>query len=277
MTSFYFLAALAPARAICEDHRRSSPAIIQSTIPQTPFGPERVANVSYMMLEIAAFNPHSAIAAAKSGAHRIELCADYAAGGVTPSLSALQQVRKETSIPVNVMIRPRGGDFNYSDQEFQSMKQEVESLSSLATGFVFGILDYTHRLDKSRNCELVDIASPLPCTFHRAIDQVEDMEQAVEAVICCGFKSILTSGGKSTALEGAKKLHHLQTRFGTRISLIAGGGVRSTNAEELSKRTGIEWLHSAAITQPGEDVDDEEVKRIQQVLATFQHEQGSMC
>ncbi|CAA9957388.1 hypothetical protein P3342_001181 [Pyrenophora teres f. teres] len=229
------------------------------------------------MLEIACFNPHSAIAAAKSGAHRIELCADYAAGGVTPSLSALQQVRKETSIPVNVMIRPRGGDFNYSDRDFQRMKQEVENLSSLATGFVFGILDSTHRLDKHRNCELVEIASPLPCTFHRAIDQVEDFEEAVEAVIYCGFKSILTSGGKNTALEGAKELHHLQTRFGTRISLIAGGGVRSTNAEELKRRTGVQWLHSAAITQSGEDVDDEEVKKLHKILAKFQHEQGGMC
>lgn len=219
------------------------------------------------MLEIACFNPLSAIAAATSGAHRIELCADYAAGGVTPSLSALQQVREGTSIPVNVMIRPRGGDFNYSANEFQRMKEEIEKFSSLASGFVFGVLDSTHCLDKSRNCELVNIAAPLPCTFHRAIDQVEDFEEAVETAIYCGFKSILTSGGKDTALQGADKLHHLQTRFGTRISLIAGGGVRSTNVEELRTRTGVEWLHSAAITRPGEDVDDEEVKRIQQVLA----------
>ena len=221
------------------------------------------------MLEIACFNARSAIAAARAGADRIELCADYAAGGITPSLLALQQVRKETSIPVNVMIRPRGGDFNYSADEFQQMKKEVDTFKSLASGFVFGILDSDCRLDKPRNCELVEIAAPLPCTFHRAIDEVDDLEGAVEAAIYCGFKSILTSGATKTALEGAKRLHQLQAKFGIRVSLIAGGGVRSTNVEELKRRTGAGWLHSAAITRSGEDVDEEEVKRMQHVLVNF--------
>ncbi|RMZ72036.1 copper homeostasis [Pyrenophora seminiperda CCB06] len=221
------------------------------------------------MLEIACFNAPSAIAAANAGADRIELCADYAAGGVTPSFPALRQVREETSIPVNVMIRPRGGDFRYSADEFQQMKREMEAFKSLASGFVFGILDSNCRLDKPRNRELVELAAPLPCTFHRAIDEAVELEEAVEAAIWCGFKSILTSGSEKNSLQGAEKLHQLQTRFGMRISVIAGGGVRSTNVQELKRKTGAEWLHSAAITRPGEDVDDEEVRRMQQVLADF--------
>jgi copper homeostasis protein len=221
------------------------------------------------MLEIACFNASSAITAAKAGADRIELCADYAAGGVTPTLSALQNVRKETTIPVNVMIRPRGGDFNYHDGEFHKMREDIGTFRTLASGFVFGILDANHQVDEARNRELVDLAAPIPCTFHRAIDEVDDLEKAVERVVACRFKSILTSGGMKSASEGAERVGRLQERFHTRISLILGGGVRSTNAEELKGRTGVEWLHSAAITKPGEDVNEDEVEMIQEVLGTF--------
>jgi copper homeostasis protein len=226
-----------------------------------------ITSTTPTMLEIACFNSVSAIAAAKTGADRIELCADYAAGGVTPSLSALQDVRKETTIPINIMIRPRAGNFNYSDEEFQQMKREIEMFKVFAGGVVFGILDSSHRINTARNRELVENAAPLPCTFHRAIDEVEEMDEAVEEIIRCGFKSILTSGGMRSALEGAERVGRLQEKFGTRISLVLGGGVRGANAEELKRRTGVQWLHSAAITKPGEDVDEEEVKNIQRILA----------
>jgi copper homeostasis protein len=220
------------------------------------------------MLEIACFNSASAIAAARAGADRIELCADYAAGGVTPSLSALQDVRKGTTIPINVMIRPRGGDFAYSDEEFRRMGDDIERLKAFASGFVFGVLDPDRRVDKVRNGELVAKAAPLPCTFHRAIDQVEDLERVVEEIIQCGFKSILTSGGMKTALEGVERVGRLQEVFGTSVLLILGGGVRSTNIEALKRRAGVQWLHSAAITRPGEDVDEEEVKGMRNILAS---------
>jgi copper homeostasis protein len=221
------------------------------------------------MLEIACFNSSSPIAAARAGADRIELCADYAAGGVTPSLSTLQDVRKATTVPINIMIRPRGGDFNYSNEEFQQMKDEIEMFKASASGFVFGILDLSNRVDKARNRELVEKAAPIPCTFHRAIDEVEELEEAVEDVIQCGFKNILTSGGMPIALKGAERVGRLQDMFGSRISLILGGGVRSNNVQELKRRTGVHWLHSAAITRPGENVDKEEVKNIQHMLATI--------
>lgn len=221
------------------------------------------------MLEIACFNASSAIAAAQAGADRIELCADYAAGGVTPSLSTLQGVQRETTIPINVMIRPRAGNFNYSREEFLLMKKEMEMLKPLASGFVFGILDANLRVDGTRNRELVELAAPLPCTFHRAVDEAEVLDEAAETVVHCGFKSMLTSGGAKNALEGADKLYQLQSKFGADLLLIAGGGVRSTNVEELKRRTHIAWLHSAAITAPGEDVDNREVSRMQQVLSTM--------
>ena len=238
-----------------------------SPTPLFHLSPSQLIHLTSTMLEIACFNSASAIAAAKAGADRIELCADYAASGVTPSFSALQDVRKETTIPINVMIRPRAGNFNYCDEGFQCMKDEIELFKASASGFVFGILDSSHRVNTARNRELVEKAAPLPCSFHRAVDEVEELEEAVEEIIQCGFKSILTSGGMRSALEGAERVGSLQEKLGTRITLILGGGVRSANVEDLKRRTGVQWLHSAAITKPGEDVDKEEVKNIQRILA----------
>ncbi|KAF2799445.1 hypothetical protein K505DRAFT_321152 [Melanomma pulvis-pyrius CBS 109.77] len=214
------------------------------------------------MLEIACFNTSSAIAAANAGADRIELCADYAAGGVTPSLDSLQHLRNKIRTPVNIMIRPREGDFDYSDAEFQQMKSEIELFKPVSSGFVFGILDDENRVDEQRNQELVGLAAPLPCTFHRAFDQVPDLHEATEQIIKCGFISILTSGGQATAIVGAESVARLQKKFGDNISFILGGGVRSTNAESLQRQTNVLWLHSAAITKSGEDVDEEEVARL---------------
>ncbi|KAL6707833.1 hypothetical protein ACN47E_003733 [Coniothyrium glycines] len=220
------------------------------------------------MLEIACFNVASAIAAAQSGADRIELCADYAAGGVTPALEWLSEIRKTTSIPVNVMIRPRGGDFVYSDDEFDRMKEEIRSIKHKASGFVFGILDSSRNIDTTRNTTLVQLASPVPCTFHRAIDQVPDLDGGIEQVISCGFRSILTSGGSPSAAEGAERVAGVQKNFGHRIAIILGGGIRRSNVQELHAITGVPWIHSAAITQHGEEVDENEVRALHDALAS---------
>ncbi|PSN64705.1 hypothetical protein BS50DRAFT_80114 [Corynespora cassiicola Philippines] len=218
------------------------------------------------MLEIACFNASSAIAAAKAGADRIELCADYAAGGVTPPLSGLKDVRKAIDKPVNVMIRPRAGDFNYSDPEFALMKKEIGDYKEEASGFVFGILDSKGCVDDARNQELVQLAAPLPCTFHRALDQVPDLDEAMEQLLKCGFKSVLTSGGEANALAGAERVAQLEKKYRGKISIILGGGVRSTNIEALKKKTQGTWYHSAAITEAGETVDVEEVTALQKHL-----------
>lgn len=225
------------------------------------------------MLEIACFNDPSAILAAKSGVGRIELCADYAAGGITPSLSTLHTIRdalqkSNLKIRINVMIRPRGGHFTCSVAEFSQMKSNVElfKASNAADGFVLGILTADKKIDQERNSELVEAANPLPCTFHRALDDVEDLDAAVETIIDCGFTSILTSGGRRSAMGGRERIKELQEKYGERISFILGGGVRSTNVLNLKNETGVQWVHSAAITGSDEEVDEQEVRKMVELL-----------
>ncbi|KAF2687937.1 hypothetical protein K458DRAFT_294521 [Lentithecium fluviatile CBS 122367] len=214
------------------------------------------------MLEIACFNAASAIAAAEAGADRIELCSDYTVGGLTPSIDSLRQIRRETKKAINVMIRPRPGNFVYSDDEIERMKSEIQLLKQEANGFVFGILDNKNQVDTVRNIELVQLAAPLPCTFHRAFDQVVHMSEGARQLIRCGFTSILTSGGRPNAVLGAEKVAELQQELGNIIELILGGGVRSTNVKYLMEKTEVRWYHSAAITAPGEVVDADEVAKL---------------
>ncbi|KAJ5061984.1 copper homeostasis protein CutC [Bipolaris maydis] len=218
------------------------------------------------MLEIAAFTAPSAITASQSGASRIELCTSYSLGGTTPPLSTLSLVRSATHLPITVMIRPRGGDFVYSASEYTAMESEIANLKGLADGFVFGILDTEGRLDEERCMRLVRLAEPRECTFHRAIDAARDLHEGVEAAVRCGFRRVLTSGGEKSAVEGVERIRGLQEVFGGRIEVIAGGGVRSGNVEVVKGRTGVPWVHSAAVTGEGEDVDGEEVGRIREVL-----------
>ncbi|KAF1916377.1 copper homeostasis protein CutC [Ampelomyces quisqualis] len=221
------------------------------------------------MLEIACFTPSSALKAATHGADRIELCAHYSLGGLTPPIQDLLSMRNQLPphIPINIMIRPRAGNFFYSTAEFESMRHSIALFAPLASGFVFGILDGHGRVDVARNSELVDIAAPLACTFHRAIDEIpaEEVHDAVEKVVACGFKSLLTSGGGKNAEEGIDVVKRLREKFGTRIEVVMGGGVRSGNVGSLKRRAGVEWIHSAAITGEGEEVDGEEVRRIKEV------------
>jgi copper homeostasis protein len=166
------------------------------------------------------------------------------------------------------MIRPRSGDFIYSDEEFLQMKKDIENFKAEASGFVFGILTEGNQLDRERNTELVQLAAPLPCTYHRAFDQVQDMFEATEQIIECGFKSILTSGGPSNAVDGAKTVAELQKKLGDKIEFILGGGVRSGNIGFLKRRTNADWYHSAAITKPGETVDTNEIEQLKRIDAT---------
>lgn len=172
------------------------------------------------MLELACFTVSSAILAARAGADRLELCANYSAGGLTPPLQWLLDIRKETDIPINIMIRPRAGNFYYSTSEFEQMRHDIALFATLASGFVFGILDVHGHVDVARNSELVDIASPLPCTFHRAVDEVADLDKAMEMVVACGFKSVLTSGGQKNAEQGAERVKRLQEKFGKNVSAV---------------------------------------------------------
>ncbi|CZT20732.1 related to Copper homeostasis protein CutC [Ramularia collo-cygni] len=197
------------------------------------------------MLEVACFNVASAIVAAENHADRIELCEDQAAGGTTPSLDWLIQVKARVSIPVFVMIRPRGGDFVYTEAEFARMQEELQAFKQSADGFVFGILDSESKVDKSRTAELVRFVHPKPCTFHRAFDQTSDHYAALEDVITTGCKAILSSGGQPTALEGINVLGELVKKAGDRIVIIPGGSVRAANSARILQSTGAKVLHSS--------------------------------
>jgi len=199
------------------------------------------------LLEIACFTPESAILASQAGADRIELCENREAGGTTPTLEALRRVKQHVTIPVFLMIRPRGGDFNYSDAEFDGMLEDVSSFKPMVDGFVFGVLDIANDVDIARTTELVRMAAPLPCTFHRAFDEARDMLQALEDVVSCGCKNILTSGGLPDAAAGMSMLRKLVKSAGERIQVVVGGGVRASNIIELLEGTGALAYHSSAI------------------------------
>lgn len=219
------------------------------------------------MLEIACFTARSALAAAHTGAPRLELCASYAAGGLTPTLSTLHDILADLPQPaprMHIMIRPRGGGFVYSAAELGAMKRSIAAFRAAGKvdGFVFGVLTEAGTVDEAGNRELLAAAGDVPCTFHRAVDEVADVDAAVEVIVGLGFRSVLTSGGRGSAREGAECVARLQERYGGRISVILGGGIRSSNVVGLKAKTGVEWVHSAAITEAGEEVDEEEVKRM---------------
>ncbi|HFK5503744.1 TPA: copper homeostasis protein CutC [Elizabethkingia anophelis] len=216
-------------------------------------------------IEVACFNEQSALTAAKEGADRIELCENYAEGGLTPKRETLEQLKANFSTPVFTMIRPVGGGFIYTDEEFEMMKSELLNLKEAgADGFVFGFLTEDNKVDKEKNSALVRLADGLPCTFHRAFDRIQDKEEALEDVIGCGFATILTSGGEHPAMEGLSKLKLIQEQADERITILVGGGVRSTNAGELKKYFG--YIHSACITDGTENIDANELKAIKEVI-----------
>ncbi|KQM34159.1 copper homeostasis protein CutC [Chryseobacterium sp. Leaf201] len=211
-------------------------------------------------IEIACFNPESAMIAFENGADRIELCAGLAEGGTTPDFETVKQLRAKINILVFVMIRPRGGDFTYSDTEFKQMKNDLTQLKSLQVdGFVFGILDENDEVNLEQNKELVELAKPYPCTFHRAFDRAKDLENSLEKVIECGFTTILTSGQKPNVSEGKENLKKLVAQSDGRIEILVGGGLRSTNIEEIRDFTKAEYFHSSAITDGGAFANADEV------------------
>ena len=218
-------------------------------------------------LEIACFNLNSAKIAQENGADRIELCAEIEVGGTTPNLELTKQVKDLISIDLNVMIRPRGGNFVYSEAEFQQMKNEIHLFKEIGVnGLVFGILNEDHSINCTQNAELVALAKPIPCTFHRAFDEVTDAFEALEEVIACGFQTILTSGQKPNVMEGANRLAELVEKAKNRITIMPGGGLRTTNIEFLQEKTKATFYHSSAITDGSETANPEEVKQLKSQL-----------
>lgn len=211
-------------------------------------------------IEIACFNPESAMIAFENGADRIELCDGLSEGGTTPDFETTRDLRAKISIPLFVMIRPRGGDFTYSEAEFEQMQKDLLQLKSLKVdGFVFGVLDENDQVNVEHNKILVEMAYPLPCTFHRAFDRAKGLEDSLEKVIGCGFKTILTSGQKPNVSEGKENLKKLVELSNGRIEILVGGGLRSTNITEIREFTNAGYFHSSAITDGGVFANADEV------------------
>ncbi|MEC5394234.1 copper homeostasis protein CutC [Bergeyella sp. RCAD1439] len=219
------------------------------------------------MLEIACFEMTSAETALRSVADRIEFCTQQQQGGLTPNIDEFRYLKSISDKPIYVMIRPKGGSFLYSDQEFLQMQKDLTAFkASGADGFVFGILNSGNRVDKERNLRLVDLAGEVPCTFHRAVDRTPDLEASMETIIELGFRSVLTSGGAENAMKGKEKLRALVARYAGRISVLIGGGVRADNIAELKAFTGAEHFHSSAIPPYEMFASDEEIKRMKKNL-----------
>jgi copper homeostasis protein len=216
-------------------------------------------------IEIACFNLESVLIAQKAGADRIELCADIALGGTTPSAHIVRQAREHVILPLYVMIRPRGGNFEYASVEFEQMKSDISNLKALGVdGFVFGILNDNQMIQIEQNSELVALASPLPCTFHRAFDAVLNSKNALEDVISCGFSTLLTSGTYPNVMEGKDVLKQLIVQAQNRIQIMPGGGLRSTNISALNQIVNASWYHSSAITDASEIANPIEIMQLKE-------------
>ncbi|MEO7445644.1 MAG: copper homeostasis protein CutC [Ferruginibacter sp.] len=202
-----------------------------------------------VLLEIIAFNLESCSLIETAGAHRIELCDNPADGGTTPSAGFMEQARKITTLPIFPILRPRGGNFVYSGPEFQAMLTDIHYCRETGMdGIVTGILTRNGEVDIERNKKLIEAACELPCTFHRAFDRTVNIRDALEKIIDCGFKRVLTSGNYPTAEEGLENLKMLVEQAADRIIVMPGSGVRSSNIKKIVTHTGCREIHSSART-----------------------------
>ncbi|PXV61369.1 copper homeostasis protein [Dyella jiangningensis] len=199
------------------------------------------------LLEIAANSLASALAAQAGGADRVELCTGLELGGLTPSAAQIARVRERLSIPVYVLIRPRAGDFLYSDDELATMQQDIETCLSIGCdGVVFGVLDADGRVDVARCQPLLAAAGGMGMTFHRAFDMTRDLPQALEDVISLGAERVLTSGGAASAITGAESIRRLVVQAAGRIAVMPGAGIQASNLADLVRTTGATEFHASA-------------------------------
>ena len=189
----------------------------------------------------------SCMAAAKGGADRLELCANLAIGGTTPSRSLFRQVRRDCGVRINVLIRPRFGDFLYSGGEMEEMAEEITAFRDLgADGVVIGALTPDGELDREKMVRLIDRAGEMDITLHRAFDMTRDPFAALETAVSLGCGTILTSGQAQSAAEGKELLRELFFAAAGRIDLMAGAGVKKENIPQLHACTGIRVFHTSA-------------------------------
>jgi copper homeostasis protein len=198
-------------------------------------------------LEICVDSLESAITAQTAGADRIELCSNLYEGGTTPSHGMILSVRNNLTIEMNVIIRPRGSDFLYSDPEFDIMRRDIDSCSEAgANGVVLGILLADGNIDIERTSKLIEFARPMKVTFHRAFDLCMDPSKGLEDAILTGAERILTSGQKGDALSGSELIGNLTKQAGDRIIIMPGGGINDSNISAIAMKTGAKEFHLTA-------------------------------
>lgn len=196
-------------------------------------------------LEIAVSSLERAISAERSGAYRLELCANLEVGGLTPGMELIREVHSALHLPIHVLVRPRPGNFVYSTDEFAQMKQEIAAIhKEQVQGIVTGVLLPDGSVDAIRTRELVTLAAPMSITFHRAFDETRDLTAALEDVVLAGAKRILTSGGAADAQQGAPILRNLLQQAGKRIIVLPGGGLHAGNIAETARTTGAHEFHT---------------------------------
>jgi copper homeostasis protein len=212
--------------------------------PSSPYVQKSMAN--RVILELCVDSIESAIAADRGGADRIELCSSLLEGGLTPSPGVISTVLSKVSLGVFVMIRPRGGDFCYSTDEFKAMEKDVLTAKQLgADGVVFGILKEDGRVDTDRTRRLVGIARPLKVTFHRAFDMSRDLSESLAGVIRAGVDRVLTSGGEQNVELGQAKIAQLNRQAKDRVIVMPGSGIDEQNVRQLLSETGVREIHAS--------------------------------
>jgi len=198
-----------------------------------------------MTVELCTDSFEGALIAEKFGIKRIELCTALSEGGLTPSYGLIKKCSK-LSVEVHVMIRPRGGDFQYTTDEIDIMKRDIESAKNLnASGVVFGVLDNNKISSMNKNLNELAISLGLETTFHRAFDVISDYHKAIEQLIAYNFKRVLTSGLQPTAEQGLELIAELQMCYGDKIQIMAGSGINDRNALKFAKK-GIKQIHFTA-------------------------------
>ncbi len=201
------------------------------------------------LLEVVVQTVEHAVAAERGGADRIELCTDLSCGGVTPSLDLIRETRRHVTIPIHVMIRPRPGDFCYSEKELTIMRHHIAAAAHCAVdGVVLGILGENQKVDVARTLAMVEAGRPFPVIFHRAFDLAGNLDEALEDVIATGASRILTAGGNHGAMQNLSTLRRLVGVARGRITLLVGGGVNAANVREILRQTSAPEVHSSAGT-----------------------------
>jgi copper homeostasis protein len=224
------------------------------------------------LLEVCVTTLENARAAERGGADRVEVCVDLPAGGVTPPDDLVLSVVQALSIPVHVLIRPRAGSFVYSEQEIDTMRQQIDGAKRAgAAGVVLGILQSDSTVNVPATRALIEHARPMKVTFHRAFDETADKVEALEAVIQTGADCLLTSGGAPDVLTGAEEIARLREQAAGRLQIMAGGGLRLDNFSEVIRRSGPACVHGSFTWRDERDRDLPEAERVERRVRQAVH------